>query len=261
MSELAKKAFITGSSRGIGAETAVVFAEDGWDVAVGATRNSGFLRKTVARLNEVGIEPHIALGDITVPESRAEITSSVLDWADGQLNVLVLNAAGGLERDKPASYGMVINHDAQVAMAQNFSGDMTPDANFVYITSHWAHWWDRGLRMPPFVVNGKTYDVVASSKNAGETALRGMIPELAENDIRFLVPVLGYVPDTIVGRSGESGSPDYVRGQEAIGNTPSAREAAEFILGMVNNTELPSGATAVLGADEETFLQSEREEQ
>ncbi|HSW79058.1 MAG TPA: SDR family NAD(P)-dependent oxidoreductase [Candidatus Babeliales bacterium] len=256
-----RKAFITGSSRGIGAETALVFAEDGWDVALGATRESSDLRKTLRKFDKMGMSPPVVLADITRPESRQRLTDSVLEWADGELSTLILNAAGGMEAHKDASYGVLINRDAQVALTQSFSPEMTPGGTIVFVTSHWAHWYDRGLIMPPFEMGGKTYDVVAGSKHAGEIALRELIPDLTERDQRLLVTVAGYVPDTLVGRLGKRGDADYVEQQAEIDNTPDMRTVAKTILSMVNNSNLQSGATEIIGANEETFLRIAKDAQ
>ncbi len=249
-----QKAFITGGSRGIGAETAVVFAENGWDVAIGATRESRDMHKTLERLADNGVDPLIAWGDITFPDSRHRLINQVLDWAGDDLSALILNAGGGLERGKSRNYGSIINRDSQVALAEKFSRGMAPAARILFVTSHWAHWYDRGLKMPPLEIEGKDYDVVAGSKHAGETALRDMIPDFTDRDVRLLVAVSGYAPDTIVGRLGQRGAPEFVNEQEELGNAPRAREIAEFIFGMVNNPDLENGATGIIGADEETFL-------
>lgn len=256
MSE-APKAFVTGGSRGIGAETAIAFAENGWDVGIGATRETKELNKTLDRLGSIGVKPLVTMGDITSPKSRSGIIENVLAWAGGDLRALILNAAGGMEADKDENYGMLINRDAQVALAEGFSSGMAPNNTIVFITSHWGHWYDRGLKMPPYEMQGKTYDVVASSKYAGEMALRGMIPDLAKYDSRLLVVSGGFVPDTIVGRLGKRGDPDFAQRQAEVGNAPDAREMGERIFTAVADPRLSSGELIIVGADEKEFLKNE----
>jgi 3-oxoacyl-[acyl-carrier protein] reductase len=251
------KAFITGGARNIGAESAVTFAEIGWDVAIGATRESKDLKVTLERLGGLGVEPLVAFGDITLPDSREKIVADVIEWADGRLNAVVLNAAGGLERDQPPEYGMVINRDAQVALAELFSRDMSPDGRIVFVTSHWGHWYNRGLKMPPIEVSGKTYDVVASSKHAGETALREMIPEMYERGVSFAVVSGGYVPDSLIGRLGKRGDPNFVQRQIDYGNAPSKEEMGRRITLVAADSALPNDHLEIVGADEETFLKHE----
>ncbi|MGH8897319.1 MAG: SDR family NAD(P)-dependent oxidoreductase [Egibacteraceae bacterium] len=57
----------------------------------------------------------------------------------GRLDVLVLNASGGLERHVPADYAMRLNRDAQMR-AVDLALPLMPDGGRgVFVTSHYAH--------------------------------------------------------------------------------------------------------------------------
>jgi 3-oxoacyl-[acyl-carrier protein] reductase len=155
------KAFVTGASRGIGAEAAKALAEGGWDVAIGVREKEPRAKKVADYIKSLGVSTKIIKGDITIRTDRARITDEVSEWA-GDLDGLVLNAAGGLERDAEPGYALAINRDAQVALARGFKPVLTPGAAVVYTTSHWAHLYGQ-VELPPF-----DYDPVASTKKLGE---------------------------------------------------------------------------------------------
>ena len=60
-----KLALITGASRGIGKETAEVFAKNGFNLALVCRKNADKLKEHAARLTkEYGIEVHCYFGDV-----------------------------------------------------------------------------------------------------------------------------------------------------------------------------------------------------
>jgi NAD(P)-dependent dehydrogenase (short-subunit alcohol dehydrogenase family) len=105
-------ALITGASSGIGAATAIAFAEAGWDV-MAAGRNEG-------RLEEVAdVSDNIAIwsGELTQSEDCEELVADTIDEF-GHLDCLV-NSAGVIVRanvadtsDEDWRYTMAINLDA-----------------------------------------------------------------------------------------------------------------------------------------------------
>jgi NAD(P)-dependent dehydrogenase (short-subunit alcohol dehydrogenase family) len=87
-----KVALVTGASRGIGEETAVALARDGFDVAL-AARSTDALESTAARCTEQGARTLVIPTDVT---QEAQVRNLVgKTSADlGRLDVLV-NSAGG----------------------------------------------------------------------------------------------------------------------------------------------------------------------
>ncbi len=87
-----KVALVTGASRGIGGETAVALARDGFDVAV-AARSVESLEKTAARCAELGARTTVIPTDVTQePQVRNMVDKAASDL--GGLHVLVNNAGG-----------------------------------------------------------------------------------------------------------------------------------------------------------------------
>lgn len=84
-------AFVTGSSRGIGAASAVALAQDGWSVAVNYSRDEDGANETVKTIEEAGGTAVAVRGDV----SDAEAIGKALDTARekfGPVLVLVNNA-------------------------------------------------------------------------------------------------------------------------------------------------------------------------
>ena len=115
------------------------------------------------------------------------------DWGHGRLDVLVLNASGGLERERVAAdplYPQRINRDAQVALVEAARPIMPAGSTVVFVTSHWAHLYGRVEQLP-------AYEQVASTKYAGEQALRAQQDMLAAAGIRLLVVTGDLIEGTI----------------------------------------------------------------
>ena len=87
-----KVALVTGASRGIGEESAVALARDGFDVAL-AARSVDDLEKTAARCAEQGARTIVIPTDVTQePQVRSMVSKAINDL--GRLDVLVNNAGG-----------------------------------------------------------------------------------------------------------------------------------------------------------------------
>ena len=94
-----KVAVVTGASRGIGKEIAVLFAEEGAKVVVvartlneGDHRLSGSLANTVAQIKDAGGEATAVQADISTEEECEQLLASA-KAAYGPIDVLVNNAA------------------------------------------------------------------------------------------------------------------------------------------------------------------------
>src|SRR5690242_14225123 len=110
-------ALITGGSRGIGAATALALAERGYDVAITYRNKAARADKVVDEATRYGGRALALASDMTRPEDVAQLFARIREWA-GRLDLLVLNASGGMERDLVAAdpeYPLRLNRDAQVA--------------------------------------------------------------------------------------------------------------------------------------------------
>ncbi|MBW4040786.1 MAG: SDR family oxidoreductase [Acidobacteria bacterium] len=172
---------MTGSSRGIGADTAVLLAGRGFDVVINYRDGKKVRRaeQVVQKVRDAGGESFAVRADLTDGESVEELFRAVVrEW--GGLDLLVLNASGGMEAGAAEDYALTLNRDAQLRVLEAAVPLMDPGSRVVFVTSHQAHFIRTTPTMPE-------YEPVARSKRAGEDALRALIPALAEKGIGFVV--------------------------------------------------------------------------
>ncbi|AAT88741.1 short-chain dehydrogenase [Leifsonia xyli subsp. xyli] len=174
-----KRALVTGSSRGIGAETVQYLAEAGASVAINYRNKEARAVKLAEALRERGASALTVGADLTDPASIAAMFSAVAgEW--GGLDILVLNASGGMESGMAEDYAMRLNRDAQVSVLNAALPLLGPGSRVVFVTSHQAHFIRTTPTMPE-------YEAVALSKRAGEDALRALLPELTAKGVEFVV--------------------------------------------------------------------------
>src|SRR2546430_13835867 len=113
-------ALITGGSRGIGAATALALAERGYDVAITYRNKAARAQEIADKVTSLGMRVLTIGCDITQSADIERLFAELQAW-NSCLDLLILNAAGGLERDLIAAdpqYPMRINHDAQLALLE-----------------------------------------------------------------------------------------------------------------------------------------------
>ena len=174
-----RRALVTGSSRGIGADTVRYFATAGADVVVNFRNKAPRAEKLANELRELGGRVLVQGADLTDGESLAAMFAEV-QREFGGLDILVLNASGGMESGMGEDYALQLNRDAQLAVLDAALPLLGPGSRVVFVTSHQAHFIRTTPTMPE-------YEAVALSKRAGEDALRERIPSLAERGIEFVV--------------------------------------------------------------------------
>lgn len=89
-----KNVLVTGSSRGIGAATAVMFAQKGANVILNARHKP---QELIEEIEKMGVQVHFFQADISSPKDIEELVAW-LDEQEIQVDVLVNNA--GINRDK-----------------------------------------------------------------------------------------------------------------------------------------------------------------
>lgn len=174
-----RRALVTGSSRGIGADTARYFAEAGADVVVNFRNKAPRAEKLANEFRELGVRALVQGADLTDPASVQSMFDAVREEFGG-LDILVLNASGGMESGMGEDYALLLNRDAQLSVLDAALPLLDEGSRVVFVTSHQAHFIRTTPTMPEYVP-------VAESKRAGEDALRARIPELESRGIGFTV--------------------------------------------------------------------------
>ena len=86
-----KVALVTGSSRGIGAATAEILAENGWSVCINYIERAGKAEELVSKLREKGCEAMTYRCDVSDADSVKQMTSAI-EKTLGHVSLLVNNA-------------------------------------------------------------------------------------------------------------------------------------------------------------------------
>ena len=235
----AKRVLVTGSSRGIGADTVSYFAGAGARVAINFRNKEARALKLAAKIAEDGGEAITVGADLTDPASVAALFERIQSQFGG-LDVLVLNASGGMEGGMAADYAMALNRDAQLNVLTSALPLLAPGSRVVFVTSHQAHFIHTTETMPEYVP-------VALSKRAGEDALRALIPELADKGIDFVVVSGDMIEGTITATLLERANPGAISSRkESAGRLYNVREfAAEVALAAVE--PIPANHTRFVG--------------
>lgn len=218
-----KVALVTGSSRGIGADTAMFLAGAGAKVVVNYRNKELRAQKIVESIKQNGGEALAIGADLTDAQAvrrMFETTEAEL----GKIDILVMNASGGMESGMPEDYAMALNRDSQVRLLQTAMPHMNTPARVVFVTSHQAHF----IRNTPSM---KNYQPVAFSKRAGEDALRDMIPELQAKQIGFVVVSGDMIEGTITATLLERTNPGAIESRrESAGKLYNVSEFASEIV-------------------------------
>jgi len=234
-----KRALVTGSSRGIGADTVGYLAEAGARVVVNYRNKEARALKLVAAIEAKGGSAIAVGADLTDPASRDALFSTISSELGG-LDILVMNASGGMESGMAADYAMQLNRDAQVELLTAALPLLADGARVVFVTSHQAHFIKTVETMPEYVP-------VALSKRAGEDALRELIPTLAERGIEFVVVSGDMIEGTVTATLLERANPGALDiRKEAAGRLYNVSEfAAEVALAAVE--PVPEDHTRYVG--------------
>lgn len=242
-------ALVTGGSRGIGAATALALSTHGYDVAITYRNKPARADEVTSEMIRNGARALAVCCDITQQEDVDRLFTTLRDWSD-RLDLLILNAAGGLERNIVAadpSYPMRINRDAQLTLVDGALPLMSKGGVVIYITSHWAHLYGQ-INFAP------VYTPVAETKHAGEQALRLRQQELADQGIRLLVISGDLIEGTIMAKLMERVVPGITEERvQRGGPLPTVTEMGNAIVRAAMDTALPSGHTVVVGGALDTF--------
>lgn len=234
-----KTALVTGSSRGIGADTVGYFAAAGANVVVNYRNKAARAEKIVAEIEAAGGHAIAVGADLTDEASVADLMRAAVA-AFGGIDILVLNASGGMESGMAEDYALKLNRDAQMNVVSQALPALNDGARIVFVTSHQAHFIRTTPTMPE-------YEPVALSKRAGEDALRGRIPEFDAAGVEFVVVSGDMIEGTITATLLERANPGAIEARrEGAGKLYNVSEfAAEIALAAVE--PIPADNTRLIG--------------
>lgn len=234
-----KTALVTGSSRGIGADTVGYFAAAGANVVVNYRNKAARAEKIVAEIEAAGGHAIAVGADLTDEASVADLMRAAVA-AFGGIDILVLNASGGMESGMAEDYALKLNRDAQMNVVTQALPALNDGARIVFVTSHQAHFIRTTPTMPE-------YEPVALSKRAGEDALRGRIPEFDAAGVEFVVVSGDMIEGTITATLLERANPGAIEARrEGAGKLYNVSEfAAEIALAAVE--PIPADNTRLIG--------------
>jgi NAD(P)-dependent dehydrogenase (short-subunit alcohol dehydrogenase family) len=234
-----RRALVTGSSRGIGADTASYFAAAGATVVINFRNKEARALKLVATIEAAGGRAMAIGADLTDPDARAAMFAEIESKLGG-LDILVMNASGGMESGLGEDYAMRLNRDAQVDLLNAALPLLHDGSRVVFVTSHQAHFIKTTPTMPEYLP-------VALSKRAGEDALRDLIPTLGDKGIGFVVVSGDMIEGTITATLLQRANPEAIaQRREAAGRLYDVSEfAAEVALAAVE--PVPANNTRYVG--------------
>ncbi|MFD6156678.1 SDR family oxidoreductase [Nocardia sp. NPDC060256] len=232
---------ITGASRGIGAETARILADRGDHVILNYREKLRRAETLADEINAAGGSASTAGADISDETSARTLIETITEQY-GRLDVLILNASGGLERNAAPDYAMSINRDAQTRLVELALPHLPSGSRIVFVTSHQAHF--HGRKPVP-----AEYEPIAASKRAGENALRAMIPTLTTHGITLHTVSGDMIDGTIIVQLLERRNPAAVAARRTQATLPTVTEFATAVADATTSPTESGDTTYVGGPD------------
>lgn len=237
---LGRTALVTGASRGIGAAVALMLAEEGADIAINFRSKGARAGQIADQIRAQGNRALLAQADLT-DQASVDVMAGALERTFGRLDALVLNASGGLEKGKPASYAMELNLTAQLRTLEAVLPLMPNGACVVFVTSHLAHFY---RRKPVYAA----YEEIAASKKAGEDALLARIPEFETRGIRLAIVSGDMIEGTITPKLLERSQRGLIESRRAqAGALPTVQEFAAAIVDAAADRRRANGHVSFVG--------------
>ncbi|WP_045824981.1 SDR family oxidoreductase [Williamsia herbipolensis] len=236
-----KTILVTGASRGVGAETARMLAARGHHVVINYREKRKRAENLVDEIIAAGGSAVAIAADLTVTSQVAAMIDEIARAA-GQLDAIVLNASGGLERGADPTYPLAINRDAQLRVLDAARELMKSGSRVVYVTSHQAHFI--GSRAAP-----DGYLPVATSKRAGEDAVRQRHTELATRGIGLSVVSGDMIEGTMIVKLLHRRNSEAVDQRRGLGPLPTIVEFSAAVCDEIEQGGTVARTVFVGGSD------------
>ncbi len=221
---------ITGGSRGVGAATARLAAQQGYDVAISFISNEAAARAVVADVNAVGRRAVALRADSADPEQVVDLFAAI-DREFGRIDVLVNNAAiiAPQSRLEDLSFERM-----QRVFAVNAIGPILCAQQAVRRMSH-RHNGRGGVVVNISSASARLgspneYVDYAASKGALEAFSTGLAKEVAREGIRVACVRPGHIYTEMHASGGEPGRVDRVKDTIPMGRGGQPEEVARAIL-------------------------------
>lgn len=243
-----KTVVITGSSRGVGADTAKILAGEGANVVVNYRQKAPRANKVVKDITEAGGAAIAVQADMTDVESLRGLLRAGIDEFGG-VDILILNASGGMESGMGEDYALRLNRDAQNDALTEGLKVLPEGGRVVFVTSHQAHFIHDVETMPE-------YEAVAKSKRAGEDTLTARVPEMSERGVSFVVVSADMIEGTVTATLLNRARPGALEERrESAGKLYSVNEFAQEIAKMVS-ADVETGHVELVGGAEDFLAQA-----
>lgn len=217
-----------------------MMAEEGADVAINFRSKGSRAEEIANQVKASGRRALLAQADLT-DQGSVERMAGAVERCFGRLDDLILNASGGLEKGKAASYAMDLNLTAQVRTLEALLPLMPNGACVVFVTSHLAHFY---RRKPVYAA----YEDIAASKKAGEEALVSRIPEFESRGMRLAIVSGDMIEGTITPKLLERAQRGLIESRRAqAGALPSVQEFAAAIVDAAADRHRMNGHVSFVG--------------
>ena len=217
-----------------------MMAEQGADVAINYRSKGSRAEEVANQVRALGRRALLAQADLT-DQSSVEAMARDIERTLGSVNDLILNASGGLEKGKSASYAMELNLTAQVRTLDAVLPLMRSGASIIFVTSHMAHFYGR---KPVY----GAYEPIAASKKAGEDALRSRMSEFQARGIRLAIVSGDLIEGTITPKPLERTQRGLIESRRAqAGALPTVQEFAAAIVDAAADARRPNGHVSFVG--------------
>jgi len=249
-SDRAPVALVTGASRGIGAATARQLAARGARVVVNFRQKQRRADDVVAQIRAHGGSASAIRADLT---HTAQVRSmfATIDEQFGPLDILVLNASGGMEREAEPGYAMHLNRDAQLFVLEEALIRMPAGGRVVCVTSHQAHFHGQQPGPP-------AYEAVAASKRAGEDAIRAQLSHMTRLGVSLVVVSGDMIDGTITVTLLNRANPGLLEERRRdVGDLPTIDEFATAVTAATTSTlhpDTPSTSAAPTISPEQRLI-------